>query len=210
MIYPKVCVPLRYKQEGGMYTFLDNLLRYFEKTGVPYTQDTADAYDILFTFSFKLAYERIFEIKQSRPDVRVVHRVDGCPKDYGRLDNSDAVLAEVNTLADLTIFQSRYARYSTREKHRVIQQDGPVIYNPVNIDIFFPPGEKIQLPYSVNVAYVSFSTNPMKGLADVYAAAAACPSTGFILCGSFPAGHGWPSVESDRDVQGRGCCRFAK
>lgn len=182
---PKICVPLQYKSEGGMYSFLRNFLQYLRDRDIPHTDNPEDSFDILFTFSFKLTYDQIFKIKNARPNMRVVHRVDGASQDYGRLDNSDEILSRANLLADLTIFQSQYARYSTRQKFHVISKDGPVIYNPVDTKLFRPEGEKMLFLRARNVCYASFSMNPMKGAAEVYEIAAGCPDVGFVLCGRF-------------------------
>jgi glycosyltransferase involved in cell wall biosynthesis len=97
------------------------------------------------------------------PKARVVHRVDGAAEDYGRGAKWDDVQREVNKLAHLTIFQSQYARYATREKFAVIGQDGPVIHNPVNTELFSPLQGERQRDAPPRVVYVSFSTHPNKG-----------------------------------------------
>ncbi|MBI4178151.1 glycosyltransferase family 4 protein [bacterium] len=181
----KLCVPFRYKPEGGVYSFIRNLISYLDRHGLPYTHDVDDDYSVLLAFSFKHSYERILEIKMARPTVRVVQRIDGAARDYGRTDDADRIQSEVNRLADLTIFQSCYARYATREKYPLIGQDGPVIYNAVDTEQFTPEGGKIVFPFSRAIACVSFSTNPRKGASDVYEAARLCPETGFVLCGRF-------------------------
>lgn len=185
MIYPKLCVPFRYRPEGGVYSFIRNLIHYLERRGISYTHELDDSYDILLAFSFKLQARRIFNIKKGRADVKVVQRVDGSTQDYGRLDDSDQIQSRVNLLADVTIFQSHYAKFATREKFQIISQDGPVIYNAVDTDLFNPSGEKQGFPFSKNVCHVSFSTNPLKGAAEVYKLAKLYPNVGFVLCGYF-------------------------
>jgi glycosyltransferase involved in cell wall biosynthesis len=91
----------------------------------------------------------------------------------------------VNRLADLTIFQSEYARRATRERFRVIEQDGPVIHNPVDVHAFSQEGGRLPLPEGRRVVSVSWSLNPKKGAAAVYATAARNPDVGFYLCGRY-------------------------
>jgi glycosyltransferase involved in cell wall biosynthesis len=179
----KICIPIKYQPRGGMYSFIQNFTNYLESHGIPYTDEVGEPYDILFVNSFMVAYNLIKRVKQRLRQVKVVQRVDGSARDYGRLDDADNRQARVNLLADLTVFQSRYSRYSTRDKFKVISQEGPIIYNAVDTILFSPEGEKLTFPYRVKVCHVTFSTNPKKGLSAVYEAAEANPDIDFILCG---------------------------
>ncbi|MCH9015950.1 MAG: hypothetical protein IH877_09730, partial [Gemmatimonadetes bacterium] len=109
---PRICVPQDVKAQGGMYTFLGNLLSYMERHDIPHTQDITDEYDVLFVNSWAVPYNVIARQKRDRQALRVVQRVDGSARDYGRYDDADARQARVNTLADLTVFQSAYSRPS--------------------------------------------------------------------------------------------------
>ena len=169
-----------------MYTFIGNLTAYFDAHGIGYTGDVGDDYDVLFVNSWVVPYRVVSSVKRRRPNVTVVQRVDGSAVDYGRLGDGDARQARVNLLADLTIFQSVYSRFSTREKYRVIAQDGPVIYNPVDTARFCPRAAGDTRPSArPRVASASFSTNPMKGLAEVADFADDHPDVDFVLCGPF-------------------------
>ena len=70
-------------------------------------------------------------------------------------------------VADVTIFQSEYSRYSTREKYHVVAQDGPVIWNPVDLDAFDPtaPGSICRPVRRGSRARRGVSTRP-RGPAD--------------------------------------------
>jgi len=179
----KICIPIKYQPRGGMYSFIQNFIGYMECHGIAYTDDINESYDILFVNSFMVDYNLIKRVKKRRGEVRVVQRVDGSARDYGRYDDADNRQARVNMLTDLTIFQSRYSIYSTREKFKVIFQDGPIIYNAVDTNLFSPEGGKIDLPHRVKVCHVNFSPNPKKGLSMVYEVAAAHLDIDFILCG---------------------------
>jgi glycosyltransferase involved in cell wall biosynthesis len=183
-VYPRLCVPIEQRPEGGLYTFIGNLTTYLDAHGIGYTRDVDEDYDVLFVNSWVVPYRVILRVKRRRPHVTVVQRVDGSAVDYGRLGNADARQARVNLLADLTIFQSVYSRYSTREKYRVIAQDGPVIYNPVDTTRFCPGAAGDSPPGArLRVASASFSTNPMKGLAEVGDFADDHQDVDFVLCG---------------------------
>src|SRR6266566_2204484 len=114
-VHPRLCVPIEQRPEGGMYTFIGNLTAYLDAHRIGYTRDVGDDYDVLFVNSWVVPYRVVSSVKRQRPDVTVVQRVDGSAVDYGRLGDGDARQARVNLLADLTIFQSAYSRYSTRE-----------------------------------------------------------------------------------------------
>ncbi|MGQ0732901.1 MAG: glycosyltransferase [Acidobacteriota bacterium] len=181
-----LCIPIPHRPEGGMYTFLGNFRAYLERAGVGHTVDLDGEYDTLFVNSWVVPYRTVSRVKRARPDLRVVQRVDGAAQDYGRPEVSDWQQARVNLLADLTIFQSRYSRYSTREKFTVIAQDGPIIYNPVDVELFQPEGPRADLPPGVpRVACASWSTNRAKGTWLIDRIAAEHPDTCFVLCGRF-------------------------
>lgn len=129
--------------------------------------------------------QQILAAIRNNPRVRIVQRIDGAAQDYGRDSEADKKQHQVNLLADLTIFQSRYCHYSTREKFPVILQDGPIIYNPVDVELFTPNGPKRYFPHTKLVAAVTWSKNPMKGAVSVYEVAKKNPEIGFVLCGNF-------------------------
>jgi len=168
-----------------MYWFLDNWRRWLDAHGIPHTSDLQAQYDVLFVNSWVVPYNLIADVKRRGPSVRVVQRVDGSGRDYGRTDDCDQCQARVNTLADLTIFQSQYSKYATTRKYRVISQDGPVIYNSVDIHTFRPEGPRIELPGQLRVCYVTFSTNPRKGTPSLYTVARSNPDIDFILIGQY-------------------------
>jgi len=181
----KLCIPIRYQPKGGMYSFIHNFTNYLESHGIPYTGDISEHYDILFVNSFMVNYNLIKHVKRHLRQVKIVQRVDGSARDYGRTDDADERQARVNMLADLTIFQSRYSKYSTMEKFKVISQEGPIIYNPLDAKLFSPEGDKLGFPYRVKVCHATFSTNPRKGIRKVYEVAQVNPDIDFILCGRY-------------------------
>jgi glycosyltransferase involved in cell wall biosynthesis len=181
-----ICIPIEDRPEGGMFTFVGQLRRYLDRRGIAHTTDTRADYDILFANSWVVPYEVVNRVKCERAGVRVAHRVDGSSKDYGGYSTGDVRQARVNLLADVTVFQSRYSRLSTTTKFHVVQQDGPVIYNPVDLDTFTPEGPRIQTtPGRVTIVCASWSTNPGKGTREFDRLAAAHPEIDFVLCGRF-------------------------
>lgn len=188
------CVPVEFHRYGGMYTFLEQFYAFLDRSGIPYTHDAEADYNVLLAPSFMVPYEVVRRAKAKKRDIWVVQRVDGSARDYGRFDDADARQARINMLADVTIFQSRYGKYATTQKFKVIQQDGPVIFNPVDVAKFTPFGPSHDLPYRIKVCHVTFSTNPRKGSALLYAAAQLNPDVDFVLCGRYNALPGLPNV----------------
>jgi glycosyltransferase involved in cell wall biosynthesis len=182
----KICLPIKYQPHGGMYTFVWNFRRYVQQHGIAFTDNIEDEYDVLFVNSWVVPYETIYRVKRTRSQVCVVQRVDGSARDYGRFDNADAKQAQVNLLADLTIFQSHYSKYSSTQKYRIIHKDGPIIYNPVETRVFTPNGPCAELPAGrARVLNVSWSTNPKKGTWQIADLAKENSDIVFVLCGRY-------------------------
>ena len=190
----RVCIPIEFAAHGGGFYFLQSLVAYFESIGWQVTDKLSDKYDLLFTNHWMVSRREILEAVRHNPQLRIVQRIDGAAKDYGREDDADIRQRAVNKLADLTIFQSAYCHFSTREKFPVIEQNGPIIHNPVDVELFNPEGPQRSFPHEQLVASVSWSVNPLKGAAQVYAVAKANPDVGFILAGNFPDAPDLPNV----------------
>jgi glycosyltransferase involved in cell wall biosynthesis len=113
--------------------------------------------------SFNFDFRRLRRF--ARPDVRMVHRVDGPIGVYrGFDDGTDTRIAAINAeLADATIFQSRFSL----EAHRTlgIELASPaVIHNTIDPEMFHPPTTREQLPgRKVRLIATSWSDNPNKG-----------------------------------------------
>lgn len=166
-----------------------NFIAYLGEQGVEVTHDLDDSYDVIFTNHWSVPYTTLLRGLRRNIDFRLVHRIDGSAQDYGRDPRSDVGQSAVNVLADVTLFQSRYARYATREKFPAITQDGPVIYNPVDTVLFTPEGEQYAalegFTYENKVCAATWSTNRKKGAESIYTVARANPDIGFVLCGNY-------------------------
>tara|TARA_B100000029_G_scaffold515981_1_gene625917 strand:+ start:4532 stop:5578 length:1047 start_codon:yes stop_codon:yes gene_type:complete len=182
----KICIPIPHYDRGGMYTFLANFRKWLHKHDVVCTEEIYDDYDILFTNSWKLSSNLLSQIKKTNPETKIIHRIDGSHRDYGGRLLNDHKQAISNLYADLTIFQSLYSRFATRTKYPVIANDGPIIYNPVDIEIFKPSDKPFNSYDPIKVCVVSFSTNPLKGTGHIGKLASENPHIEFVLCGRFP------------------------
>ena len=181
----KICIPIAFRPEGGGFYFLQTFEQYLTTQGHLVCSDLGDSYDVLFTSHWLVSRHKILQGLRASPSARVVHRIDGAAADYGRDPEADRRQRKINRLADLTIFQSEYARLVTRDRFHVIEQDGPVIHNPVDTVRFSPEGDHLPLPESERVVSVSWSTNPKKGAMALYDTASRHPEIGFYLCGRY-------------------------
>jgi glycosyltransferase involved in cell wall biosynthesis len=179
----KLCLPRIDSLAGGTLAFYRNLQAYLVTARIPFTDNIEADYDALIVNSWVTPYSEVLRAKGAHPAIRILHRVNGSALDYGREAIADLCQARVNLLADLTIFQSQYGKYATTQKYRVIQHDGPVIHNPVDVDRFRPDGERIMVPGAIRVCYVTHSTNRRKGAASLYSMARTNPAVDFILVG---------------------------
>ena len=191
----KVCIPIEFRAHGGGFYFLQAFENYLLANHHSITRAISDSYDLLFTNHWMVSRREVVKAFQYNPQVRIVQRIDGAAQDYGRNPEADQRQRTVNLLADLTIFQSEYCRYSTMKKFHVIINDGPVIYNPVDLELFNPVGPRRTFgPHRDLVACVTWSTNPMKGAASIYAVALENPEVAFILCGQYDDAPDLPNV----------------
>lgn len=182
-----ICIPSPDSDGGGSRTFRERWRAWLSANDQAWTDDLSADYEILFLNAWQTPYKVVHRLKRARPHLRVVQRVDGAGRDYGRTDGADLRQGAVNVLADLTIFQSEYSRYSTSEKYRIIRQTGPIIYNPVDLDLYRPDGEKSpDFPPSSDqprVLSAIWSPNPRKGAWRIPLLARAYPDVQFIFIG---------------------------
>jgi glycosyltransferase involved in cell wall biosynthesis len=172
--------------QGGMNSFFRNFRRYLASTAIRTTDDIGADYDILVANSWVVRDGAVAGAKRRLPALRVLHRVDGSAVDYGRDAASDVYQALVNLLADVTVFQSAYGRAATRRRG-VIQADGPVIHNPVDVDAFRPDGERMTFPGRTCIVHVAFSTNTRKGVGGVFEIARRRRDVTFVMVGRYDA-----------------------
>lgn len=181
----KICLPPIDREQGGSGTFRRQWREWLTTQAITWTEDLSADYDVLFVNAWQTPYGVVYRHKQRLPHLRVVQRVDGAGKDYGRTDNADLIQQAVNTLADTTIFQSDYSRYSTMQKFSFIHLDGPTIYNPVNTSRYAPLGDTYPLPESnkPRLLTVSWSANRNKGTWRLPQLAALNPDLDFYFAG---------------------------
>jgi glycosyltransferase involved in cell wall biosynthesis len=178
----KICLGMPKAAGGGSSTFLRNFQEYLKRENIDHTTDMDEEYDVLFVNSWTVPYHTILKHKKRLPQLRVVHRIDGSAQDYGRHDGADWLQRDVNFLADATIFQSDYSRHSTQQKYHLVEQDGPIIYNPVDTEHYKPSKERRSDKKRVMSAI--WSPNPRKGAWRLPALAQANPDIEFVFIGN--------------------------
>src|SRR5688572_6118236 len=178
----KLGVPVMDAPQGGMSSFVRNFRKYLDGAAVAVTDDDDGDYDVLVANSWVIPDAVVARAKRRRPRLKVLHRIDGSAIDYGRDAASDVRQALVSLLADATVFQSAYGREATRRR-RVIERDGPIVHNPVDVERFRPEGDRMPLPGDVRLAHVAFSTNARKGTAAVMEIARRRRDVTFVMVG---------------------------
>jgi glycosyltransferase involved in cell wall biosynthesis len=151
---------------GGGNQFLLALVGELERRGLSVERNCVSGATpacLYNSFNFDFARLRRFQ----RPDVRMVHRVDGPVGVYrGFDDGTDRRIVEINALAHATILQSQYSLDKHRELGLALR-DPVVIPNAVDPAIFQPPASREPLDgRRLRIVVSSWSDNPRKG-ADV-------------------------------------------
>jgi glycosyltransferase involved in cell wall biosynthesis len=149
---------------GGGHQFLRALSRELGARGLALEGNriSGETPACLFN-SFNFDFHRLRRF--ARPDVRMVHRVDGPIGAYrGFDDGTDARIVEVNReLADATVLQSHYSLARHRELGYELR-DPNVIPNTVDPEIFHPPESHETVEgRPLRVIASSWSENPRKG-----------------------------------------------
>jgi glycosyltransferase involved in cell wall biosynthesis len=147
---------------GGGNQFLLALVGDLERRGLTVAKNRVPAGTPSCLYnSFNFDFQRLR--RSVRDDVRMVHRVDGPVGVYrGFDDGTDARIARINELADVTILQSQFSL----EKHVElgIELRHPVVVrNAVDPSIFHSPSKPRARGSRLRVITTSWSANPRKG-----------------------------------------------
>jgi glycosyltransferase involved in cell wall biosynthesis len=147
---------------GGGNQFLLALVGELERRGLTVEKNRiSGATPSCLYNSFNFDFRRLR--RSARSGVRMVHRVDGPVGVYrGFDDGTDARIAAINELADVTILQSQFSL----DKHRElgIELRNPIVVrNSVDPSIFHPPSEPRVPGHRLRVIATSWSANPRKG-----------------------------------------------
>lgn len=182
---PRVCVPVRIKPEGGMYTFTSFFQRWLTSNGYDLSTSLADQSDVVIVSSWVTPVSDLVRAKRKNPKLKIVHRIDGSAKEIRRGRRWDSKQRAVNKLADISVFQSAYSRDATHVRGRIIEKDGPVISNPVDLKTYSLNSFTRSIVGSPRVAVVAFSLGAYKGNWRLPRIAQANPQCTFVAVGRF-------------------------
>lgn len=152
---------------GGSNHFLLNLRGELERRGLR----IGEAVSARRTRAVLLnahVFDEVSLRRMLRPDVRVVHRVDGPIRLYrGFDDGSDERISRLNAeFADATVIQSRYSLEASREQG--IDFTNPVIIpNAPDPRVFYPARERRLPGTPIRLIATMWSSNPRKGAATL-------------------------------------------
>jgi glycosyltransferase involved in cell wall biosynthesis len=159
---------------------------FLHKNNISYHRNIFKRSDFLMLNSWQGSYN-FYRLSGALYPKRInIQRIDGSAKEYGRHGDWDNRQRRINKIADIVIYQSRYSRYITSEKHKIINGKGHIINNPVDTDLFNPHGEKLSLPGAIKIAFASNSTNPKKGFFEIVKVAKYNTDLTFLVAGRMP------------------------
>jgi len=147
---------------GGGNQFLLALVGELERRGLDVERNCVSGRTPACLYnSFNFDFDRLRRFW--RADVRMVHRVDGPIGVYrGFDDGTDARIASINALANVTILQSEFSR-AKHEELGIALRNPIVVHNTVDPAIFHPPVEGVGPGERLRVIATSWSANPRKG-----------------------------------------------
>lgn len=107
-------------------------------------------------------------IRRKRPNVKVVHRIDGpisVSRGYPRQEYIDRAVFEINRrFSDLTVFQSQWSMNESLKLGFSKSSEVRVIGNAVNKNVFSPVLKKGVEADKIRIVTSSWSGNPQKGM----------------------------------------------
>ena len=166
---PKIHILYKFREGpwGGGNQFLKSLRKYFINRGC-YAESPKEADFILFNSHHEV--ESVLKLKREHPAKIFVHRVDG-PVFYtrGKDTETDNIIFDFNqSIADGTIFQSKWSRNKSYERGLKKNKFETVIINAPDPAIFYLPKNKLlERNEKTKLIATSWAPNIRKGF-DVY------------------------------------------
>lgn len=123
-----------------------------------------------------LTAERLVrDARRKNPNMKIIHRLDDRYLKICKLYGYEHTIANINQIADITVYQSRYCQklYENPDDTifgkppRIEPENFRFIYNGVDESIFNADGEKLDLPGKIRICHVSATGMARKGLATV-------------------------------------------
>lgn len=163
--------PLTNQPFGGGNQFLKCLSEKIASRNL-LTQDINNASVILtnsfFSSPIEDAYDKLFELKRAKPDLKFLHRMDGVLHVYRGNDETlwqdqiSSLWAEI--CSDGVVFQSNYCQDIQYQHGYPRTIPSTIIGNACDTTIFHPPIKKEPSPNKcIRLIYTSWSSNILKG-----------------------------------------------
>lgn len=164
-----------YQDSSYVFPFVKSLLTYLDGQGIAHTNRPGSGEDVALCTQWEPPL-RVVEDSRRR-GVRIVHRLDGRARALVKCYDKDEENRRINTLADWTVFQSRYVFEHTTGPCETIfgveppvcarPDRGSVIYNGVDRGVFCEDGPRETLPGEFRVLHVAFTHGIRKGVGDL-------------------------------------------
>ena len=170
-MFPKIHIFYNFRDGpwGGGNQFLKALRAELFVKG-HYEPDIKKANIIIFNshhFGDQLnSLDKLIKLKHERPDIRFLHRLDGpISLIRGGSDRIDKIVFEINSsIADGTVFQTKWSLQRSRELGFQISGRYKVIINAPNKNLFYFQNTKVGLTDKVKLINTSWMTNKRKGI----------------------------------------------
>ena len=143
----KIFLPFKIQDTGGTSTFAKKFKEGMEKEGHEVFFEYQDNFDVLFVI-VRCPLKYLIEAKKRHK--KIIHRLDGMY--YWTIARYEYPLRNLvpkiihKYFSDFTIYQSQYSKHCTDKflgKRK--DEEYEIIYNGVDINLFSPKGEKINL-----------------------------------------------------------------
>jgi glycosyltransferase involved in cell wall biosynthesis len=138
---------------GGGYTFFRNLHKGLKQLGHKVSNED---YDISMLCGPTLASREEWNAAKGKPRVL---RLDGVPEDFRNRGTAWSRMKQYSREADMIIFQSHFSKETVGA---IINRDGAVVHNGVDISIFGPNGKKQPKFGNPSLCFVLSRDDPCK------------------------------------------------
>jgi glycosyltransferase involved in cell wall biosynthesis len=202
------------KPWGGGNWFLRQLIGHLERSGYDVRCDLDTDVNCIVALdpraggNIGFAAVEILAYRARHPGVRCLHRINENDAHRGG-GTLDAALAELNAVADYTVFVSEWLRdyhaetwFDRARPHDIVHNGAdPAVYHPIG-------GERWQTGQTLRLVTHHWSDNPFKGFRvyvelDRLIAEGELPETELWVIGRWPAGIEWRTARAWPPTAGR-------
>lgn len=153
---------------GGGWTFLANLNKAAQLSGLFELTDDQNDFDVLFAFApTTIDGETIARAKKAGKPF--VLRMDGVPEDSRNSGRGTRRMVEYALQADFIVYQTEFIQRTIgRILHDLgVKAPGKVIYNGVDTEKFTPKGSKLPLEGKLKILHVNYRKDNNKRVEEV-------------------------------------------